>query len=72
MIHPVSWDRMCLSLLEMVIANCMRSACNAEKIGAISAWSKGIAGGRVISRLRNLPVQPGHDEFHSAVAEKLD
>lgn len=50
----------------------MRNACNAEKIGEISAWSKGIAGGRVISGLRNLPVELGHDELHSAVAEKSD
>lgn len=49
----------------------MMNACNTEKIGEISAWSKGIAGGRVISRLRNLPVEPGHDELHGAVAEGL-
>lgn len=36
---------------EMVIAKCMMNACNTEKIVEISVWSKGIAGGRVISRL---------------------
>lgn len=62
----------CVSVFSgTAIAKCMMNACNTEKIGEISAWSKGIAGGRVISRLRNLPVEPGRDELHGAVAEGL-
>lgn len=45
-IHPISGDSISLNPLGVVIAKCMMNAYSTEKMGEISAWSKGIADGR--------------------------